>query len=129
MKQKATIAMEMASANVESVNVPRVMLESFVLVNVMNVQYRKKMVKFVVATETVTYVLPTMFLDVPAILVGLDLIVQLWEVFVLKDTLREMVIFPLKIINRLSVESQLLLESFGCMKSPIQEIGLGRFWE
>ena len=129
MKQKATIAMEMASANVESVNVPRVMLESFVLVNVMNVQYRKKMVKFVVATESVTYVLPTMFLDVPAMLVGLEMIVQLWEVFVLKDTLREMVIFPLKIINRLSVESQLLLESFGCMKSPIQEIGLGRFWE
>ena len=99
----------MASANVESVNVPRVMLESFVLVNVMNVQYRKKTVKFVVATENVTYVLPTMFLDVPAILVGLDLIVQLWEVFVLKDTLREMVIFPLKIINRLPVESQILL--------------------
>ena len=121
--------MEMASANVESVNVTNFMLESSVLVNVMNVQYRKKMVKFVVATENVTYVLPTMFLDVPAMLVGLDLIVQLWEVFVLKDTLREMVIFPLKIFNRLSVESQLLLESFGCMKSPIQEIGLGRFSE
>ena len=45
MKQKATIAMEMASANVESVNVTKIMLESFVLVNVMNVQFQKNTVK------------------------------------------------------------------------------------
>ena len=45
MKQKATIAMEMASANVESVNVTKIMLENFVLVNVMNVQFQKNTVK------------------------------------------------------------------------------------
>ena len=65
--------MEMASANVENVNVTKVMLESFVLANLMNVQYRKKTVKFAVAMENVTHVLPTEFLDVPVMLVGLDL--------------------------------------------------------
>lgn len=63
--------MEMASANVENVNVPKVMLESFVIANVMNVQYRKKTVKFAVAMENVTNV-PTEFLDVPVMLVGVE---------------------------------------------------------
>ena len=76
--------------------------------NVMNVQYQKKTVKFAVTMENVTHVLPTEFLDVPAILVGLEMIVQLGLCFALKDTLREMVIFPLKIIHRLPVESQIL---------------------
>ena len=68
--------METANANVENVNVTKVMLESFVLANLMNVQYRKKTVKFAVAMENVTHVLPTMFLDVPAKMVGLKLIVR-----------------------------------------------------
>ena len=37
VKQKATIAMEMEGANVENVNVLKVTLESFVLVNAINV--------------------------------------------------------------------------------------------
>ena len=62
--------METASANVENVNVSMVMLESFVLAKKVNAQYRKKKVKFAVAMENVTHVLPTMFLDVPVIKVG-----------------------------------------------------------
>jgi hypothetical protein len=38
VKQKATTAMEMEGANVEDVNVLKVMLESFVLVNAINVK-------------------------------------------------------------------------------------------
>ena len=67
--------MEIASANVENVTVQKVMLERFVLANVMNVQYQKKTVKFVVTMENVTNALPTKFLDVPAVLVGLEMIV------------------------------------------------------
>ena len=62
-----------------------VILESFVLVNatVPTPVHTVQTVKFgsVMAEEYVTNVLPTKFLDVPAMLVGLEMIVQLrqWE--------------------------------------------------